>query len=572
WENTDDIHPFVQFSSDGKVWKRFEAETSSDGKTNKAVIDQLEPLTRYSYKLTPTLKVIPGQKAKPTEFRLVTPANDQNLLIYNRLPLLFMVYRTISYRDRYPEDQFPQVPWGRTLSDDELEYLRTKATQFNTDFYFRNSSCRVVFDWDFYIIEDTLWLSDVGNEDPYWLSPNQRVTKDFERISEELGKEPTDYAGVICSYAWLNYPDRKTSALRDPSASDGINIRQAYGGAAVGVPAPWKYGETSGYNGNPNPGPHSRQDWLITHEFHHQIDALFNWSGFPEYYHADMPWVMPRRFGEDFDFNAWIIRNQNPEDWLALKFGNLEKTVDADNDGLPDDDPTLPFDEKRLGGDPAKVDTDGDGLTDLEEFMAGNSLSTKLDDPDSDKDGINDKDDPEPLYAIDPEIQKSVNDENLIWNDFGDISGEDYESQLSLAWTESNLYFKSESTKPVNIMLNIDAEGDGWFHGLDNIQIRISNDGTKSEVVEYYLRDCSSWTAPPKDIRDVLSTDNLKYDIEDNDGNIETIIAIPNLPEYGFDLSSGKEFGIRIGLQTSTDRWVWDELFERNYMMLMKLK
>ena len=98
--------------------------------------------------------------------------------------------KTISYRDRYPEAEYPQVPWGRTLSNDELEYLKTEATKFNTDFYFRNSSCRVLFDWDFYVIEDTLWLSEVGESDPYWLSPNDRVEKDFEKAAASFNKSP----------------------------------------------------------------------------------------------------------------------------------------------------------------------------------------------------------------------------------------------------------------------------------------------------------------------------------------------------------------------------------------------
>ena len=94
-------------------------------------------------------------------------------------------------------------------------------------------------------------------------------------------------------------------------------------------------------------------------------------SGFPDYYHSDLPWKMEGRFGEDFDFNAHIIRRAPPEAWLGLAFGSLEQTKDADHDGVPDDDPSLPLDEGSLRGDPSKKDSDNDGLADLEEVMAG---------------------------------------------------------------------------------------------------------------------------------------------------------------------------------------------------------
>ena len=330
---------------------------ASGADSNRVLIKGLLPLQRYSFHYSPALKTIPAAASRSRLCRLVTPPSDSSMMAYTRLPLMYMVYRTISYRDRYPKTLYPDVPDGRTLTKEEIEYLR-QGTAFNQEFYFRNSSCRILLDFDFYVVEDTLWLGDVGDRDPYWLSPNARVTRDFETAAASFGKKPEAYAGLICPYAWVNYPPRRTSAMRDPSKTDSINIRQAVGGGTYGVPAPWKYGATAGYTGNPFQDRFSRQDWLITHEFHHQIDALMEASGYPEYYHADLPWKMPGRFGEDFDFNAHIMRLAPIDRWLTLAFGSLEETKDADHDGVPDDDPSLPFDEKRLRGNPGSTDSD----------------------------------------------------------------------------------------------------------------------------------------------------------------------------------------------------------------------
>jgi hypothetical protein len=578
WTSSARLHSFVEYRIDGSDWKTLNRVSVHPSGSRTAILRNLQPLSRYSIRVSPTLNAIPEENAHSKLHRITTPPSDSLMMPLTRLPLLCMVYRTISYRDKYPREQFPQVPDGRTLSEGEVASLK-KAVEFNREFYFRNSSCRLVLDVDFYVVDDTLWLHEVGDVDPYWLAPNERVTRDYETAVRHFGKQPKDYAGLICPYAWLNYPARRTSALRDPSKTDNISIRQAYGGGTNGVPAPWKYGTTTGYTGNPFQDLFSRQDWLITHEFHHQLDALMDASGFPEYYHADLPWKMPGRFGEDFDFNAHIIRNAPLDSWLNLKFGKLSQTPDVDHDGVPDDDPSLPFDEKRLGGNPHLKDTDGDGLSDLQEVMAGTSRGTALNNVDTDGDGLSDAVDPEPLYAANPAIKKLDRPENLQSTLFASLSATDMTAQTFLRWDEQYLYFKTNTNKAANLLLQIDADGDGWFHGFDNYQIRVMNNGDSSWVADYYLRDCSSWTESPKDRRDILKIANLQISsslyVEKSPANRKVYsltVKIPRDDSHGLALKNGKKLGIRIGLQTKTDLWVWNEMFERNYMMQIELQ
>jgi hypothetical protein len=571
WPRATPERPSARFSIDGKQWTR--REGSQQGDRNTVILSNLQPVTRYSYKLSPTLKVLPPDAGGSKEFRFSTPPEDSSMMSLARLRVMCMVYRTISYRDVYPKDRFPQVPDGRTISDDELNYLRD-ACKFNTEFYFRNSSCKVVLDCDFFVVEDTLWLHELGDKDPYWLSCNERVTRDYEKAVQHFGRKPTDYDGLVCPYAWVNHPPRRTSALRDPSKSDSINIRQAYGGGTNGVPAPWKYGKTTGYTGNPFPDRFSRQDWLITHEFHHQIDALMEASGYPDYYHADQPWKMPGRFGEDFDFNARIIRNAELDWWPSLKFGTLAETKDTDQDGVPDDDQSLPFDEKRLSGNPTKKDTDGDGLNDLQEVMAGTSRGCLLDNKDSDGDGLVDSVDPEPLFLMIPEAHKSASGNMLmvIRGGMFDHNGNVYAS-VSYAWNDTALLFQFHIPDTAGALLQIDANNDGWFHGFDNFQIRIRCRGDSAWVSDYYLRDCSSWVRPPVDRKDILIPGSLQMNrTRLIDGSSILLLSISRNDNYGLDLHPGKNMAIRLAVQRHDDRWVWDELFEGNYMMTVELK
>ncbi|MFH0988795.1 MAG: hypothetical protein V1799_02125 [bacterium] len=573
WTSHSKDHPTVSFQDNRKSgWERGRVTKTARGAFS-AILNNLTPSTRYSYQYSPALMTIPLSAANSRLFKFVTLPSSPKKSLVTRLPVLCMVYRTITYRDAYPKSTYPSIPDGRSLSKEEIEYLK-QAIVLNREFYFRNSSCRLALDFDFFVVEDTLYLRDVGVSDPYWLSPNNRVTKDYERAASSFNRSPEYYAGLICPYAWINYPPRRKSAMADPVKKDSISIRQAIGGGTYGIPAPWKFGKNAGYTSNPFQDRFSRQDWLITHEFHHQIDALMERSGYEEYYHADIPWKMPGRFGEDFDFNAQIMRLAEKDSWLTLNYGQLYETEDADQDGVPDNDPSLPFDEQRLGGNPALRDTDNDGLNDLQEIMAGTSRGTLLNSSDSDSDGILDGNDPEPLYPIQPRIDELRPGNDLWSKEFGRIESDSFSVTFALAWTDSSLILSTSSDKHVNILFQIDAQNDGWFHGFDNIQLRLHTAGDSMRVGDYYLRDCSSFTDPPRDRRDILHTSNLSLSLKRDSKSRRYVmtIAIPKNELYGLTLAKGKKLGIRLGVQTTADLWVWEELFERNYMMSVELQ
>lgn len=583
----------IECAADGGVWRTY-GRGSKDGMSKSFRLTGLKPLTRYSYSISPTLRTIPEARARTRILRFSTPPTDLSMMAYTRLPLMYMVYRNVSYRDKYPRNHYPEIPDGRTLTDEEITSLK-EAVMFNREFFFRNSSCLLVLDFDFYVVEDTLRLSEIGDRDPYWLSPNERVARDFEHASAFFEKKPEEYAGLVVPYAWVNYPPRRASALSDPSRTDSVTIRQAFGGGTYGVPAPWRYGKTAGYTANPFQDRFSRQDWLITHEFHHQLDALMEASGFAEYFHCDLPWKMPGRFGEDFDFNARILRLAPLGWWTALGKGRLSVTRDSDHDGLPDDDPTLPFDERRLGGNPSKNDTDMDGLQDLGEVMAGSLRGSHLNVRDTDADGMLDRFDAEPLYPTKPILAKVSGERDLTRRYLGSISASDLDADLFAGWDDEFLYFEYEADTPAHLLLQIDANADGWFHGFDNFQIRILSYEDSMKVASFYLRDCSSWVSSPKDRNDLLKQTDLKVHAEKRSYQVAgraiprrirgaftqtpirqdryiLVVKVPRNDRYGLELRSGKKIAFRVGLQKTVDLWVWNELFEKNYMMQVELQ
>jgi len=78
-------------------------------------------------------------------------------------------------------------------------------------------------------------------------------------------------------------------------------------------------------------------------------------------------------------------------------YGKIYLTVDYDRDGVPDDEPMVPFHEGSLGLNRETTDSDNDGLSDKLELTVGIFGSTDLFLDDTDGDGLKDGEDPKPL-------------------------------------------------------------------------------------------------------------------------------------------------------------------------------
>jgi hypothetical protein len=540
-------------------WERM-AQGHGPGFRHAVTLTDLEPSRRYRYRLRPTTKVIPHTDEFSWDRVLTLPSANPGVLQFSNLPILVLAYRTICYRDVYPAESHPNVPDGRRLSDEELEYLDTCVLRFR-DFYWRNSSCRLHLDARLAVVEDTLWLSELGAEDPYWLSPSERVAADVERQAEERGWRPEELAGVIASYAWLNYKDEDA----------GVRVTQSVGGGSNVVPAPWKLGQTSGYSGNPFP-PGSRQDWLMIHEFHHQLDALLALSGHPEYPHADTPWQFEGRFGEDYSFNAAIIRSLPPGDWLTVDWGSIKETPDGDKDGLPDSDPLLPRDEERLGSDPRAIDTDNDGLSDLAELMMGFFRGTDPLLPDSDQDGRPDLADPSPMWPIDNNCRRAAPTldgviEDGEWHELAELHSDELNGRVYTGWSDQELLLAASLSDSALITWKIDSAGDGWFHGDDNVWVRYDPWGGEEHALDVRVYDSSSWREPPRIRYDLSPGGQGRIATGSEDGRLTVEIAVPREAGGAFRPEVNLGFFLRMRFATPGPPDQWFDLFDETEMI-----
>lgn len=336
----------------------------------------------------------------------------------------------------------------------------------------------------------------------------------------------------------------------------------------------------------------SGNDWLVTHEFHHQLDAMFAESGHVEYpFNHFSPQEYSGPFGEHYDGNAYILRQLSPADWFLLRWGEPLVFDDLDGDGIPDNAPQLPTDEKRLGSSPLKRDTDNDGLADLEEVLLSNWVIhgtgedwgapvhlpdlTKVD---TDGDGLGDKDDPYPLYAFDPTVHRHsptidavINQDE--WSYFYSIRGETGQGEFFFGWDDDYLYGAARIEPAAVFHLQLDANVDGWFEGRDNLIFRFTPAGSTGEItvdVSVFVCDAQPERYPYMD-KELYPIEGIRLRSNQVDSGYVIEYAIPKNEELGLSLVAGERIGINAGcyFDETLDRRV--TMFEPNRITIFSL-
>ncbi|MGD8453138.1 MAG: PA14 domain-containing protein [Phycisphaerae bacterium] len=354
-------------------------------------------------------------------------------------------------------------PAGAEHMDDQAVQQAINGLKFGRMFYFRNSRAQLNCEQEFVVFDEAV---------PETAGPT------YDHIVAHL------HAHGVTDGGW------------DGLITTGVGLKGNFGGftelggagACFGI-----HGVRGGLTWYPEDDPDVAYGtaWIWVHEFQHALDlSICERSGRKDMLHAH-PYVDRNEpffkggyhAGEHFDWCALTLREF--EGYMDIKgaTNSFLECVDADGDGMPDDDPRLPMDEKRFGSDPTKVDTDGDGLSDLDEFLADRYRGSDPDNPDTDGDGVRDGDDPAPTVAIAPTMAygEEIADDAApllqgayVRNDAGgDVA-------VYASWTENGLRLRFDGPRPFKVLAKIDGSaGNGFWEGGDTYLLAMSDEGVQ---------------------------------------------------------------------------------------------
>jgi hypothetical protein len=291
-----------------------------------------------------------------------------------------------------------------------------------------------------------------------------------------------------------------------------------------------------------------------------------------------------------WDSVADLSRALGRDSWLANRYGIFKTTADDDEDGVPDDEPTCPLDEKRFGTSSAKADTDGDAVGDLAEILASRWADDFLVDGarvianhfmpspysvDTDRDGVPDSLDANPLCPLGDRIRRlditvdgKISQGEWEYAPSVHIADPDYDGVLRVAWNPTYLFFSLTGAGrgvlqgPPSIRIRLDGTGDGFLRGSDNLSLLLeaNSDGAftvRQEQGAFGLvsGQCGSCTMPWPGLPYMTGRWTIVQDA------FQAEFSIPRSPEIGLNLFGGEETAFDLELLPKGTS-VWLRFFE----------
>ncbi|HOM71776.1 MAG TPA: hypothetical protein PLP86_05975, partial [Armatimonadota bacterium] len=451
------------YRSDGSLVMA-SGQDAARGERHRITLTGLQPGKRYAYRFLVTERAYPEMYSQALIAATRPPQGKTQYAATRMIILLFSnIYQ--------PADGV--TPPG-PMTAEEIEALKQRL-EVARMFYWVNSHCKLDLRYDWVIVDKEYDRFPVSRY-AYWPEDDHR---EIDRILAEKGVKHDDTSSVFCIYGHRHWdPQQKKWVL---SGSGGNTWGSSHDGSSFTVI---------------NAGGDSA--WLLIHEHGHGLDIGYFNSGHKFHFNHFHHNYFPERYGSHYDGCVAIARAFSDVEYWSSVYGKLVVVDDRDGDGIPDNDPACPLDEKRFKSDSTKLDTDADGLTDLEELMAYDGVGAYpgfsmrpiapyyLPDPrnkDTDKDGIPDGQDRYPLYAIDTNIYKlpvSI-DGKITAQEYSKgfkrvMSDPDLTGAVQMAYTDDYLVFavrhKAQDYRlPAMLRIEIDANNDGITVGADNLEI-----------------------------------------------------------------------------------------------------
>ncbi len=150
------------------------------------------------------------------------------------------------------------------------------------------------------------------------------------------------------------------------------------------------------------------------------------------------------------------------------------------------------------------------------------------------------------IFKRTPSIDGVIDDGE--WDTFYSFTTGSWQATTYADWDSENVYVAVKSNKPTDFLSVLDCGDDGWFHGEDNFEFRMTrgNYGSLSlNVSRYESRNTKIPVAVPVSAQEVSAVDVKNS----RSGDVYTIeMAIPAKLVPGFRPDNGKQIGFQLAV------------------------
>jgi hypothetical protein len=142
------------------------------------------------------------------------------------------------------------------------------------------------------------------------------------------------------------------------------------------------------------------------------------------------------------------------------------------------------------------------------------------------------------------------------WDMYLQTQQEGFSATAYANWDENGLYVAVQGPRPSDVMVTIDANNDGWFHGKDNYIVKATNnpDGKLTMTLEQYDSQASM---PAPGTTEKLDASGILYKDKQTPELSALEMSIPASAIQGLKLKANGTAGMRISLRPAVDGAVW---------------
>jgi streptogramin lyase len=458
WETPSPQPTIVDYGKSDDYGLQF--KSAEPTRKHRAVLKGLSPSTCYYCRIHKPFEMIPEKSEPRPGFSLRHQKKYHERLFeanvsgnntfaslpeagktdWASMPVIVLVYRNV----KFPAGKDGKQPPNRVLDDDDIAMLKSEMETYRT-WAWRHTSCKLNLDFTYLFVKDERDHGVLGDR-------SRPLFEDIQKGLTEQGKDPHAFwdVNVVATQGWYAH------YLDGPVAGSDCEMGACFTGFGHGQKPGWW--------------------WFPVHEHGHLVHSMMMNSEIESFAFPDAPWTMPGQFGEDFSFMAANYRRQPVRSWLTVRTTTVQVSADANGNGVPDDDPRVPLDEKRFGWSGADC---------LKRLMAGVRSPGYKGDSDADFEGKVHKLNEGELYWLDRKVPKGkiALDGRLApgeWEESYSIPNittpkaqRDLKAKLYLAWDDGHYYFAVKSNEQVIAGFDLDGANDGWFHGRDNLRFSI---------------------------------------------------------------------------------------------------
>lgn len=159
------------------------------------------------------------------------------------------------------------------------------------------------------------------------------------------------------------------------------------------------------------------------------------------------------------------------------------------------------------------------------------------------------------IFRRTPTVDGTLDDGE--WDVFYACGSGDWNATTYADWDSRSLYLAARSNKPFDLMGVFDANADGWFHGDENFEFKVTRGADGGSVLQVGRYESRNTKAPVASAVSDVEASMIEMKSGSAGDSYVVELRVPAALIRGFRLRDGQKIGLNVLLKTTADESGW---------------